>query len=138
MRKNRDVFACGITLDKSNLPVKSYPEATGWIPPDKSEHPDYYEAFTGGHLMMMRGKEFSEYIYWKNATDTVHIDGTMHNYCYDVLGKKWARTKHSKAYHLTWDLYADKDHPYTRFRAKKSFNDTWGHSERADFTLKEF
>lgn len=138
LKRNKDVFACGISLDRSNLPLKAFPESVNWIPPDIGEHRDYYEAVTGGHLMMMRGSEFGRYITWKNETKTQHVDDKMHRYCYDVLNKKWARTKKSEAYHLTWDLYADKNHPYTKFRSKKSFENTWHHEQQATFTLKEY
>jgi hypothetical protein len=138
LKKNREVFACGITLDKSNLPLKAYPEASSWIPPDVSEQSDYFEAATGGHLMMLRGKDFAEYIRWKNENKVLHIDDEMRKYCYQKLGKKWARTKNSKAYHLTWDLYADKNHPYTKFRNKKSFKQTWDHKKQTGYKLTEY
>ena len=138
LKRNKDVFACGISLDMSNLPLKTYPESSGWIPPDIKETPQYYEAQTGGHLLMLRGKDFSNYIDWKNENNVNHIDGEMHKYCYSTLNKKWARTKKSTAYHLTWDLYADKNHPYTKFRAKKSFEDTWNHAQEAKHTLENF
>jgi hypothetical protein len=138
LKRNKEVFACGITLDKSNLPIKAFPEAKGWIPPDVSEQPNYYEAATGGHLMMLRGKDFAKYINWKNENKILHIDDEMRKYCYDTLHKKWARTKKSKAYHLTWDLYADKNHPYTKFRSKKTFKETWNHSQKASYDLSEY
>jgi hypothetical protein len=138
LSKNREVFACGVTLDKSNLPIKAFPEAAGWIPPDVSEQPDYFEAATGGHLMMLRGKDFAEYIRWKNENKILHIDDEMRKYCYQTLGKKWARTKKTKAYHLTWDLYADKNHPYTKFRSKKTFKETWDHKKQTAYKLTEY
>jgi hypothetical protein len=138
LKNNKNVFACGISLDMSNLPIKAFPEAKSWIPPDVSEQPDYYEAATGGHLMMLRGKDFAEYIRWKNENKVLHIDNEMRKYCYDLLHKKWARTKKSKAYHLTWDLYADKNHPYTKFRSQKSFKETWNHSKKAAYKLYEY
>jgi hypothetical protein len=103
-----------------------------------SEQPNYYEAATGGHLMMLRGKDFAKYINWKNENKILHIDDEMRKYCYDTLHKKWARTKKSKAYHLTWDLYADKNHPYTKFRSKKTFKETWNHSQKASYDLSEY
>ncbi|HSX29869.1 MAG TPA: hypothetical protein VLE73_04905 [Candidatus Saccharimonadales bacterium] len=138
LKHNPDVLACGISLDMSNLPLKTYPESTGWIPPDISEKPDYYEAVTGGHLLMLRGRDFSDYIDWKNSSGADHIDSIMHKYCYETKHKKWARTKKSKAYHLTWDLYADKNHPYTKFRSKKTFKETWHHTQTATYTVTDF
>lgn len=138
MKHHPDIFACGISLDMSNLPIAAFPEAANWIPPDKSEAADYYEAPTGGHLLMMRGEEFYEYSRWKDINDVQHIDSEMLKYCYNTLNKKWARTKRSKAYHLTWDLYADKNHPYTKFRSKNSFKGTWYHKKTASYSLNSY
>lgn len=138
LKHNKDVFACGITLELSNLPLKAFPEAKNWIPPDISEQPDYYEAPTGGHLMIMRGREFAAYLRWREENGVRHIDSEMFKYAYEKLGKKWARTKVAKAYHLTWDLYADKSHPYTKFRLKKSFDETWDHEQVAGYKLRTY
>jgi hypothetical protein len=138
MKMHPEVFACGISLDMSNLPLKSFPEAASWIPVDKSEEDDFYETATGGHLLMMRGNEFSAYHKWRSKKGVKHIDSEMFKYCYNTLNMKWVRTKKSKAYHLTWDLYADKNHPYTKFRLKNSFKDTWYHKNTAKYELKSY
>jgi len=138
LKQHRDVFGCGISLDMSNLPLETFPDAVGWIPPDKQEFDDYYEALTGGHLVIMRGKEFDMFSTWRDQHKLPQIDGQMHRFAYEVLHKKWARTKRSKAYHLTWDLYHDKNHPYTRMKMEKSFQETWHHAEESPFTLTSY
>jgi len=138
LKKNPDVFACGVSLDMSNLPLKAFPEASSWIPPDRAEYPDFYEATTGGHLLLMRGQGLYEFMGWKEQTGLHFLDGSMHRYCYEVLGAKWARTKRNTAYHLTWDLYQDKKHRYTKLKTAKTFDETWRHRESAPYTLTEY
>lgn len=138
LKKHRDIFACGVSLDRSNLPLEAFPEANSWIPDDISKQADYHEAITGGHLLMFRGKDFASYMKWREENNLSHIDGVMHRYCYDVIHKKWARTKESVAYHLTWDLYQDKNHPYTKLKTAKSFQSTWYHDQHAEYSLIEF
>jgi hypothetical protein len=62
----------------------------------------------------------------------------MHRFCYEVLHKKWARTKRATAYHLTWDLYGDKNHPYTKMKLAKSFKETWYHKDLAGYSVQDF
>jgi hypothetical protein len=138
LRKHPEVFACGVSLDMSNLPVKTFPDATGWVPDDISEQPDYYEAVTGSHLLTLRGSDFYTFLRWKDKNNIHLVDSTMHDYCYRVLQKKWTRTKHSKAYHLTWDLYQDLDHPYTKLKTEKSFAAIWHHQDSSEYSLKEY
>ena len=138
LKNNSDVFSCGISLDMSNLPLKTFPEAKNWIPPDESEQPDYFEVYTGVHLLLMRSKELLSFMDWKNQEDLAFVDGNLHKYCTSVLHKKWARTKNTKAIHLTWDLYHDRNHPYTKFKLSKSFQSTWYHQKTSDFTLTKY
>lgn len=138
LKHNNNVFACGISLDKSNLPLKSFPDAKNWIPKDIDEKDDYFEAFTGGHLLLFRGKEFASFLEWKKLNKQVFIDSVMHKYCHENLSKKWARTKHAEAYHHTWDLYQYKDNPYTKLKIKKGFENTWKHNDTANYVLKNY
>ncbi|HSX23595.1 MAG TPA: hypothetical protein VLE74_00645 [Candidatus Saccharimonadales bacterium] len=138
LRHNPDVFACGISLDKSNLPIATFPEAKDWIPPDKREETMFFETYTGLHLVLIRGRELHNFINWKDSNGLHFVDGVMHRYCYEVLHKKWCRTKNSVAYHLTWDLYMDRKHPYTKMKLQKSFQDTWYHQRKASYRLKEY
>lgn len=138
LKHNPGVFACGISLDKSNLPLAVFPAAKDWVPPDKQSYPTFFEALTGCHLLLFRGGEFWNFMKWKNEKNLNFVDGTIHHYCYEILGKKWARTKHAEAYHLTWDLYRDKKDPYTKLKTKKSFQDTWYHDRKSEYTLKMY
>lgn len=131
--KNREVFVAGISLDMSNLPIKSFPEATSWIPEDISVQKDYIEATTGCHLLLFRSKQLVRFVKYKDKNGLSFVDGTLHKYCYDVLHKKWARTKQAKALHLTWDLYANRNHPYTKAKLKKSFEEIWYHNKKSGF-----
>lgn len=136
--RNPEVFACGISLSRSNLPLKAFPEAESWIPDDISEHNKFYEAVTGGHLLLFRGKEFASFMVYKEKHGKKFVDGEMHKYCYDIIGKKWARTKKSEALHLTWDLYQDPDHPYTKLKTSRSFEKTWYHNEKSGYKIITF
>lgn len=123
--KHQDVWCCGISMDLSNLPLQTFPDARSWIPNDISIQVDYYETITGIHLLLNRTKDFFEFLDWKTQQGLNFVDGNMHKYCYDMKHKKWARTKQAQAYHLTWDLYADARHPYTKMKTDKSFKDHW-------------
>ena len=138
LKKHKGVFACGVSLDMSNLPLASFPSAKNWIPKDIAEHKDYFEALTGGHLLLVRGKEFYDFMKWKDKNNLYFVDGFMHKYCYEILNKRWSRTKKSKARHLTWDLYLDKDHAYTKLKTEKSFHETWYHRRGASYSLTNY
>ncbi len=117
LNKNADVFTCAVDLSLENLPTDIYPKATDWIPSPRTIYKDFDDGITGVHLLMFRGQQFVDFLEWKwlNSTDRFH-DSLLHQYCYGVVDMKWARTKKAKAYHHTWDLYRDKDHPYTKFK----------------------
>lgn len=136
MDKHQDVFACGISLDKINLPINNFPEAMKWIPDDISEEDDFFEARTGAHLLMLRSADFFKYWKFRELENESFTDSSMANYCYRIIGKKWARTKKSKALHLTWDSYNNINHPYTIEKLKKTFSQTWSHKDY--FSLVEY
>lgn len=138
LKSNQDVFACGITLDDSNLPHKTFPDAKEWIPPDFAEHKRFFEALTGCHLLLFRSSELDTFMSWKNKSAKGFVDGVMHSYCYDQIHKKWARTKKSKARHLTWDLYQDTKNPYTKLKTSKSFKDMWYHNDTSDYSVTKY
>jgi hypothetical protein len=135
LKSQNDVFACGVTLDLSNLPIKAFPEAVNWIPKPITVHDGYFEALTGLHLLIFRGSELSGFCEWQKSNNTPFVDGRLHEYCYEVMGMKWARTKNAQARHLTWDLYADREHAYTKIKTAKDFKSTWHHNKTADFQL---
>ncbi len=138
LQKHPEVFACGVTLDEVNLPLATFPESKGWVPPDINTYPDFFEARTGGHLLLMRGEEFGAFMDLRKERNLHFVDGDLHWFCYDILHKKWARTKTAKARHLTWDLYHDKNHPYTKLKTNVSFKDTWHHHREASYKLTDY
>lgn len=138
LERNSNVFACGISLDKTNLPTEAFPEAEHWIPPDIREHTDFYEVFTGLHLLLLSGTNLAGFLAWKQANSLNFVDANMHQYSHNVLQKKWSRTKISEAYHLTWDLYHDPEHPYTKLKTSKSHQDIWHHKRTSSFSLEEY
>lgn len=117
LKKHREVFACAVDLDTSNLPIDIYPSAESWVPKPTHIFNDFSEGFTGIHLLLMRGRQLIKFLDWKklNKKERFH-DSYLHQYCQDVMRMKWARTNKAKAYHYTWDLYRDKKHPYTQFK----------------------
>lgn len=125
LQNNPDVFACGITLAIDNLPTNTFPEANTWIPADRAEHETYFEVTTGVHLLVFRTRDFMAYWTYMEKQKINFVDSAMHKFCYNIANKKWARTKTSKARHLTWDSYADLEHPYTKQKLSKSFKNTW-------------
>jgi hypothetical protein len=138
LKRSPFVFACGISLDMSNLPLKTFPEAINWVPPDESEQNDYFEARTGLHLLSMTSKNLLGFLDWIKGRDAPFVDSTLHYYCYEVLKKHWARTKKTNAYHLTWDLYNDLGDDYTKLKVEKSHKDIWYHQKTAGFKLKKY
>lgn len=138
LKNNPSVFACGMSLDLSNLPIKAFPEAASWIPNDVSVHEDYNENITGLYALMFSSANLLDFLDWFKGVSRPFVDSTLHSYCYDVLHKQWARTKTAEAYHLTWDLYQDKSHPYTKFRTSKTHQETWFHLKKSGYTLKEY
>jgi len=136
MDNHHELFACGISLDKRNLPLDNFPESVFWIPEDIHEEEDFYEAKTGAHLLMVRTTDFLKYWKFREDKNESLTDSSMANYCYNSQNKKWARSKKSKALHLTWDSYNDLNHPYTIEKLKKSFSKTWNHKDY--FSLVEY
>lgn len=134
---NPSLFCIGITFDMSNLPLNTFPDAAGWIPPDISKGGiAYREALTGMHFVMFRSSGLLNFLKYKIKKDINFIDGNIKEYVYETLHKKWGRTKKSRGIHLTWDLYQDLNHPYTKLKTSKSFKDTWYHKRSSKFTVE--
>lgn len=130
-----NIFACGVSLETSNLPLLAFPEAREWIPPAISKNSLYEEGLTGIHMLAMKSKNLIDYINWSNTNKRPFVDGEMHKYCYDLKKLKWARTIKNTAYHITWDLYKEPDNLYTKNKLKTSFLETWHKRKESDYKL---
>lgn len=125
-----EVAFVSVRLDKSNLPVEAFPEAYNWIPPVISEHDLYIEQYSGHQLVMMRGEDFGPYNRFRIEKNWSWTDGSMRQWAYSH-GRKWAVTRNSTAKHLTWTLYQNREHPYTKLKLEQSMNETWDHKRTA-------
>jgi len=132
---DRAVFACGIALDASNLPLQVFPESKDWIAAPKSETDLYIEAPTGIQLVLMKADDFWKYWKYRRAKELKFIDSVIHKYCREKLRRKWVRTKKSRAVHLTWNLYADPDHPYTKMKQGLTLAEQWAHDRYCGYEV---
>ena len=128
-----EVFAVGVSLDLSNLPVQAFPEAVSWVPLDLADHGDYIEALTGNWLVMFRGAELEACLEYLSEAGGRYRDSELQAYCYRARHMRWARTRRAMARHLTWDSYGDSNHPYTRLKLSRSFDEHWIHPRRAAY-----
>jgi hypothetical protein len=110
------VFACGVSMSLANLPLAIYPNAVDWVPPPIKEHANYTEGLTGVHLLAMRTIELERFLSYRQRANLPFVDSQMHRYCYSKRRLRWARTRRTIAHHITWDIYADLNHPYTRLK----------------------
>ena len=97
-------------------------------------HDDHEEGLTGIHLLMLRGPDLAAYSRFREACGLRFVDSTMHHLCYRVLDRRWARTARSSARHLTWDLYAQPDHPYTLMKTGRTLREHWHHTRYCGVT----
>lgn len=136
MRACPEVFACGINLDLSNLPLENFPTAHRWLAELLQRHRLYDEAATAMHLTLFRSRELQGFLSYLGCRPRLRFTDTeLFNYCYGVLHMRWARTRKSLARHLAWDRYHDLVHPYTRRKLSKSFQDTWRHYRYCGFQV---
>jgi hypothetical protein len=89
---------------------------------------------TGIHLVLYRAAGMTGLLNYQRRNRLRFVDSMMHRYAYDQLGQRWARTKVATARHLTWDLYAQPDHPYARMKASKTLDEHWRHERYCGFT----
>jgi hypothetical protein len=135
LEKNPDIFACAISISDCNLPIRTFREAIQWLPHPLRIYEDYIEAITGLHCVLLRNHEFKQYFKQIQEGRLFFLDQTLRQYGYEILKKKWVRTKHSLAIHLTWDRYNDLEHPYTQLKLSKSLEDTWMHNQYCSYQI---
>lgn len=130
---NPEVFCVATALKMDNLPVKSMPDSANWIPPNGADHGDYIEAQTGGHLLTFRMVDFLKWEEYRKRTGARFIDTAIHYFATSVLGMKTAKTKQTSSIHMTWSLYQDLEHPYTKERL--ALTDAFGHDKLCAYTV---
>lgn len=128
-----NTYACGVKLLLDNLPINLYPDAKKWYPPPKRIENCCEVGETGLHLLMYEKETFKKYLTFLENPKITFMDTSMHLFCNNILKKIWRRTKVSKAYHLTWDLYFDKQNPYTIIKTTKSRNELWFHNKYSNY-----
>ncbi len=109
-----DCFCVASKLTEKNLPVDVWPEAVNWIL-KPIDHGWYLEGYTGGGFLMYKKETFQSLLQWLN-NGKIYWDEHLREYC-QLTKKRWLVTKEQEAYHLTWDLYKDKNHPYTLLKS---------------------
>jgi hypothetical protein len=115
INNNKDIFCCAMDLLTDNLPLSTFPDSKKWIPHPTSLENDFIECPTGVHLMLIKSDIYIDTINWLNKENRLFTDFDMLDYC-RILKKRWVKTKNVKAYHHTWDAYADLNHPYTKIK----------------------
>jgi hypothetical protein len=138
LKNNPNVFTVGMSLGMSNLPLKAFPDAHSWFPKDVSIEEDYVQNITGLYMLLFRNQDLLKFMDWFKTEKRPFVDGTLHQYCYDIIKRQWARTKKAESYHLTWDLYKDRNNAYTKMKTSKTHQETWFHLKKSGYKLKEY
>ena len=133
LNNHPDSLCCGVTLDMSNLPIKVFPEAKSWYPKCKKFHEDCEEQITGLNLLLWRVSDFKLFLNYMKVNKMIYMDTTMHRY-HLTTNKKWLRTKIARAYHHTWDLYANQNHPYCKMK-NKGYKYVWLHGKFCNYSI---
>jgi len=99
--KNIELPGVGIScidLSMDNFP-SHVPGSGGWLPVPYNVTDEYIECPTGGYLLTIKQCDL-DILYAR----PIFVDGELLSVVYN-RGQKWVKTLHSKAIHLTWDLY---------------------------------
>jgi glycosyltransferase involved in cell wall biosynthesis len=126
-----NVFCVGTQIDMSNLP--NVEGADKWLPaPISNDNPIYIHGLTGGWFLTFKTKEFLKAFKYIKQNNLKFVDSSFHKYCCEQ-GTVWARTRVSKAYHLTWDSYSDPNHPYTKWKNSLTLQEIWHHDRYCSY-----
>jgi hypothetical protein len=126
-----NVFCVGTQMDMSNLP--NVEGADKWVPaPISNDNPIYIHGLTGGWFLTFKTKDFLKAFKYIKQNNLKFVDSSFHKYCFEQ-GKVWARTRVSKAYHLTWDSYSDPNHPYTKWKNSLTLQEIWHHDRYCSY-----
>lgn len=126
-----EILVCSVGLYMDNLPLKTFPHAARWIPAP-IDRGDHYETITGEHCMTFRTQDYLMILGDVIRRNVILREKQIHNYG-RRKGGKIACTKTARARHLTWDLYQDPNHPYTRERIEKP--NAWDTTERCGYEV---
>lgn len=130
-----EIWACGITLDMTNLPVSAFPDAVNWVDPGVDRE-DYRLASTGLCLLMIRTSDLVQFVEWHKEHSRYRFgDTVLRKYAKRVATRLWAATRRSQARHLTWDRYADRDHQYTQYKTLRTYAQVWRHHKYCRFIV---
>lgn len=135
LNKHSKVFACGVDFISDNLPLRQFEDAINWIVKPINIYNDYLECPTGMHLLFMKTDELRKFLRYMKNNKLKFKDSIILNYCYNVLGKKWAKTRNNKFIHLTWNVYSNLNNPYTKYKMSKSHDEFWYHNKYCDFIV---
>jgi hypothetical protein len=145
INNNTDIECCGINLSDVNLPKgnpffnsNSNPlyDCANWVPDKFGKlHADYVEADTGVHLLLFKRRLFDELLTVRRKMQWRFLDETLRNFIKVEKKLKWVITRRNYSLHLTWDVYNDPDHPYTKMKMTPDFYKFWKHFDYCFFTV---
>jgi hypothetical protein len=122
LRSHDEVYCIAGSIDTANLPVNNFGESTkDWVPPPIADRGEYLEALSGIFVLLFRGQQLAATLDYLAGSGEKFLNPGLHNYCYRICEKRWAKTKRARFRHLAWDSYQDLNHPYTQFKLSKSF-----------------
>ncbi|QTF49041.1 hypothetical protein qu_146 [Acanthamoeba polyphaga mimivirus] len=130
-----NAFVCGCLLDYSNLPIETIPDSVGWIQ-KYTDRGDYNVGITGTVFNLYRTPVLIEAMKYLNDNGLKYLDYHLHHYHHEIKNMIWTCTKKAKSYHLTWDLYADPENPYTIYKLR-NYKTMWFNNTEASYQLFE-
>jgi hypothetical protein len=98
-------------------------------------HTDYVEADTGVHLLLFKRRLFDEFLTVRRKMQWRFLDETLRNFVKVEKKLKWVITRRNYSIHLTWDVYNDAEHPYTKMKMTPDFYKFWKHFDYCFFTV---
>lgn len=148
IKENADIQCCGININFVNLPRNNkfftsenenpIYNCENWIPDKFGKiYEKYVEADTGVHLLLFRRELFNDFIKKRAKNHWRFLDETLRTFVKNDNDLRWVVTKYNYSYHLTWDIYNDPEHSYTKMKMTPDFYKFWKHFDYCYFTLYE-
>jgi hypothetical protein len=85
--------------------------------------------------MMFRNAGFKQWMDYMLLNGLTWCDTNIHAFGQNILKMKSAKTKNTKSYHFTWDLYNDLNHPYTKERLENT--NIWNQNKESTYEVFE-